>query len=40
MWPWTLFRFPACREGWIISLADKLVAIKETFLCRGRRAGL
>ncbi|MDR2803421.1 MAG: HD domain-containing protein [Treponema sp.] len=38
MWPWTLFAVPVCREGWIISLADKIVALKETLFCRGRRA--
>ncbi|MDR2518472.1 MAG: HD domain-containing protein [Spirochaetaceae bacterium] len=37
MWPWTLFHPPRCREGWIISLADKLVAGKETFLHRPLR---
>jgi uncharacterized protein len=37
MWPWTLFHPPLCREGWIISLADKIIAIKEAFLCRGKR---
>jgi hypothetical protein len=40
MWPWTLFHPPACREGWIISLADKIIALKETFLYRGRRQPL
>jgi uncharacterized protein len=37
MWPWTLFHPPLCREGWIISLADKIVALKETVLNRGKR---
>jgi len=37
MWPWTLFHPPLCREGWIISLADKIVAIKETLFSRGKR---
>ncbi|MDR0669418.1 MAG: HD domain-containing protein [Treponema sp.] len=37
MWPWTLFHPPRCREGWIISLADKLVALKETIFNRGKR---
>jgi len=37
MWPWTLFHPPRCREAWLISLADKLVALKETALCRGKR---
>jgi uncharacterized protein len=37
MWPWTLFSPPHCREGWIISLADKIVALKEAALCRGKR---
>jgi uncharacterized protein len=40
MWPWTLFHPPLCREGWIISLADKIVALKETVLNRGRRRPL
>jgi uncharacterized protein len=40
MWPWTLFTPPRCREGWIISLADKIVALKETALCRGKRRAL
>jgi uncharacterized protein len=34
MWPWTLFRPPLCREGWVISLADKIIALKETVLQR------
>jgi uncharacterized protein len=37
MWPWTPFRWPTCREGWIISLADKIVAIKEAVFLRGKR---
>ena len=37
MWPWTLLHPPLCREGWVISLADKIVAIKETALRRGKR---
>ncbi|MDR0730294.1 MAG: HD domain-containing protein [Treponema sp.] len=37
MWPWTLFHPPLCREGWIISLADKIVASKETIFNRGKR---
>ncbi|MDR0525365.1 MAG: HD domain-containing protein [Spirochaetaceae bacterium] len=40
MWPWTLFHPPRCREGWVISVADKIVAFKETFLCRGARRPL
>jgi uncharacterized protein len=40
MWPWTFWRLPRCREGWIISLADKIVALRETVLCRGRRRPL
>jgi uncharacterized protein len=39
MWPWTLFSIPVCREGWIVSLADKIIALKETLFCRcGKRA--
>jgi hypothetical protein len=34
---WTLFKLPKSREGWIVSLADKVIAIKEIFSCRGRR---
>ncbi|MCL2176190.1 MAG: HD domain-containing protein [Treponema sp.] len=37
MWPWTLFHPPLCREGWIINLADKKVAVKEIFFRRGKR---
>jgi uncharacterized protein len=37
MWPWTLFSLPRCREGWLISLADKIIAARETALCRGKR---
>ncbi|GHV82434.1 phosphohydrolase [Spirochaetia bacterium] len=37
MWPWTLFHPPLCREGWIISLADKIIAISEAVLRRGKR---
>ncbi|MDR1908699.1 MAG: HD domain-containing protein [Spirochaetaceae bacterium] len=37
MWPWTLFSFPRCREGWVISLADKIIAVKETLFRRGTR---
>jgi hypothetical protein len=40
MWPWTLFHPPRCREGWVISLADKIVAVKEAALSRGRRRRL
>ncbi|GMO45317.1 MAG: HD domain-containing protein [Termitinemataceae bacterium] len=40
MWPWTLFHFPKYREGLVISLADKIVAMQETFLCRGKRERL
>jgi uncharacterized protein len=35
MWPWTLFHPPLCREGWIVSLADKIIALRETLF--GRR---
>jgi uncharacterized protein len=37
MWPWTLFHPPLCREGWVLSGADKIIAIKEAVLCRGKR---
>jgi len=37
MWPWTLFHPPLCREGWIITLADKIVSIRETLFSRGKR---
>jgi uncharacterized protein len=37
MWPWTLFHPPLCREGWIICMADKIVAIKEIVFRRGKR---
>jgi uncharacterized protein len=37
MWPWTFWRLPRCREAWIISFADKAVALKETLLHRGKR---
>jgi uncharacterized protein len=40
MWPWTLFHFPKSREGWVISLADKVVSVKEASLSRGRRGKL
>ncbi|GMO16375.1 MAG: HD domain-containing protein [Termitinemataceae bacterium] len=40
MWPWTFWRLPRCREGWIISMADKIVALKEALFCRGRRSHL
>jgi uncharacterized protein len=40
MWPWTLFHPPLCREGWIITLADKLVAVNEIFFHRGKRRKL
>jgi uncharacterized protein len=40
MWPWTPFDIPLCREGWIISLSDKIIALKETVFCRGRRESL
>ena len=40
MWPWTLFRLPKSREAWAISLADKIVSIKEAALKRGKRHGL
>jgi uncharacterized protein len=37
MWPWTLFKPPKSREAWIISLADKIVSIRETLWNRGKR---
>ncbi|GMO37990.1 MAG: HD domain-containing protein [Termitinemataceae bacterium] len=40
MWPWTLFHPPLYREGWVISISDKIVAIRETVLCRGKRKKL
>ncbi|MDR0553447.1 MAG: HD domain-containing protein [Treponema sp.] len=40
MWPWTFWRLPRCREGWIISWADKQIALKEALLRRGRRRTL
>jgi uncharacterized protein len=40
MWPWTLFHPPLCREGWVVTLADKIVALRETVLQRGKRRPL
>ncbi|MDR2808241.1 MAG: HD domain-containing protein [Spirochaetaceae bacterium] len=40
MWPWTLFHPPLYLEGWVISLADKIVAMREALLCRGKRHSL
>ncbi|MDR0539176.1 MAG: HD domain-containing protein [Spirochaetaceae bacterium] len=40
MWPWTFWRLPRSHEAWVISLADKFVALKETVLCRGKRRSL
>ncbi len=34
MWPLSIMRIPRCREAWIVCLADKCVAIKETLFCR------
>ncbi|MCR5349167.1 MAG: HD family phosphohydrolase [Bacilli bacterium] len=31
MWPLHPFRFPLCIEGWILTLADKKVSVKERF---------
>ena len=31
MWPIPPFRFPSSNEGWILTLADKLVSVKERF---------
>jgi uncharacterized protein len=39
MWPWTLFRPPQYREGWIISLADKIIALRETVFARREGQG-
>jgi uncharacterized protein len=36
MWPWNLFHPPRCREGWIITLADKIIALNETIFGRSR----
>jgi len=38
MWPWTLFHPPLCREAWAISMADKIIALKETVFFRGKRS--
>jgi uncharacterized protein len=37
MWPWNLFHPPLCREGWIVSLADKIIALRETVFGRSRK---
>ncbi|GHU59995.1 hypothetical protein FACS1894133_7630 [Clostridia bacterium] len=34
MWPMTLFTFPACREAWILVIADKVVSLRETLFKR------
>ncbi|GMO44282.1 MAG: HD domain-containing protein [Termitinemataceae bacterium] len=40
MWPWTLLHPPLCAEGWVICTADKIIAMRETVLCRGKRKRL
>ncbi|MDR1909029.1 MAG: HD domain-containing protein [Spirochaetaceae bacterium] len=37
MWPYTLFHPPVCREGWIVCMADKIIAVKETLFRWGKR---
>ncbi|MDR2495395.1 MAG: HD domain-containing protein [Spirochaetaceae bacterium] len=37
MWPWTLFHPPRYKEGWLVSLADKIVATRETLRLRRLR---
>ncbi len=31
MWPLTLFHMPTCKEAWLVSIADKLCAVREMF---------
>lgn len=35
MWPLTLFHMPLSREAWLVTAADKLVALNETIRKRG-----
>lgn len=37
MWPLTLFHAPACREAWLVSLADKWCSVEETLA--GKKKG-
>ncbi len=35
MWPLNLTRLPRCRESMIVTLADKIISLRETLFCRG-----
>lgn len=37
MWPLTLFSVPDSKEGWIVSLSDKICSLQETVLLRRRK---
>lgn len=37
MFPLNLLHFPKCREAWIVTVQDKICAIKETFKPKGKR---